>query len=478
MKTFVSYAWEEGAVAQEIALALREEGHEVFLDRSELREGHAYNARIREAIRDCDLFVFLVSPHAVSEGRYTQTELKFAEEKWPSPAGHVLPVMVRPTTSETIPAYLRAVVMLRPGGSVAAEVVAAVARMSSSRPIQIMRRYAAGFGLVAALLVLGAAFAIFRGWQYQRACGEASRLAQAGTLQHDAGDYAAAWDRYAGALALCPSSSVALDGQVRLAMDWLDNIRVTAGKETFTDIVNKVLPVLSRRAVCVNGRQAADALAHIGWADFLKSREGAGGLDPVHYYRQALERDPGNPYAHAMWGHHLVQSEGSIEEVKSRFRLATASGQQRPFVRRMELFAFLWRRDPRMQEEVIRIADEMRTQGEPLPPATKDDSFTWRIWDVYYERLISGEEKDRFLQALPVANHLATFQWLFPEKMIPESKRHLYLSMLAQLEERKGDRAAALAAYQSLVSMMTASGTRTGRVLESARQAINRLQGK
>jgi hypothetical protein len=62
MDIFISYASEQRATAEEIALALRAEGHEPFFDRSELPEGDAYNARIREAIRGCDLLIFLVSP--------------------------------------------------------------------------------------------------------------------------------------------------------------------------------------------------------------------------------------------------------------------------------------------------------------------------------------------------------------------------------------------------------------------------------
>jgi hypothetical protein len=110
MDIFISYASEQRAVAEEIALSLRGEGHQAFFDRAELPEGDAYNARIREAIRACDLLIFLVSPESVSEGRYTLTELRFAEERWRSPAGRVLPVMARPTDTAAIPASLRAVV--------------------------------------------------------------------------------------------------------------------------------------------------------------------------------------------------------------------------------------------------------------------------------------------------------------------------------------------------------------------------------
>jgi len=143
MDIFLSYASEQRASAEEIALALREEGHTVFFDRTELPEGEAYNARIREAIRKSDLLIFLLAPQAVSQGRYTLTELKFAEEQWPSPSGHVLPVMVAPTDLSLLPPYLRAVVVLRPAGNVPAEVVAAVERLSQPRWKRAMRPYAA-----------------------------------------------------------------------------------------------------------------------------------------------------------------------------------------------------------------------------------------------------------------------------------------------------------------------------------------------
>ena len=89
LQIFVSYVAEQREIAQEIALALRAEGYQVFLDRSELDEGDAYNQCIREALQASELLVFLVSPQSVSAGRYTLTELAFAEQKWSSPAGHV-----------------------------------------------------------------------------------------------------------------------------------------------------------------------------------------------------------------------------------------------------------------------------------------------------------------------------------------------------------------------------------------------------
>ena len=101
MKIFLSYASEQSELAKEVALALRAENHTVFFDRSHLAPSEAYNAEICEAIEESQLFIFLISPQAVTKGRYALTELEFAEHKWPHPWGRVLSVMVMATPKAT-----------------------------------------------------------------------------------------------------------------------------------------------------------------------------------------------------------------------------------------------------------------------------------------------------------------------------------------------------------------------------------------
>src|SRR5262245_30616058 len=129
---FLSYSSEQSETATRIELSLKQDGHSVFRDRSSLAAGEGYDTRIRAAVEECEVFVFLVSRESVSPGRYTLTELGFAQQKWGSPSGHVLPVIVEPVARESIPAFLRAVTMLSPRGNLAAEVAAAVAFMTAS----------------------------------------------------------------------------------------------------------------------------------------------------------------------------------------------------------------------------------------------------------------------------------------------------------------------------------------------------------
>jgi TolB-like protein/lipoprotein NlpI len=58
---FLSYASEDAEAAEHIATVLRAAGVEVWFDKSELRGGDAWDRRIRGQIRDCALFVPIIS---------------------------------------------------------------------------------------------------------------------------------------------------------------------------------------------------------------------------------------------------------------------------------------------------------------------------------------------------------------------------------------------------------------------------------
>jgi len=85
MNIFLSYSSKNRPKAEEIALALQAEGHEVFFDKDDLWGGEDFNAVIRRQIADADLFLFLISPDSVRQGAYSLSELRLAREKWPSP---------------------------------------------------------------------------------------------------------------------------------------------------------------------------------------------------------------------------------------------------------------------------------------------------------------------------------------------------------------------------------------------------------
>ena len=76
---FLSYASEDAAPAQRLCATLRASGIEVWFDQSELRGGDAWDQKIRREIRDCALFMPVIS--ANTQGRlegYFRREWKLA----------------------------------------------------------------------------------------------------------------------------------------------------------------------------------------------------------------------------------------------------------------------------------------------------------------------------------------------------------------------------------------------------------------
>jgi len=160
VKIFLSHPSEERDVAERMNLALVQLGHDVFFDRADLEAGREYDQAIADAIAASELFIFLITPGSVKPGRYTLTELEFAEERWPSPDGRVLPVMLRPTDFAAIPNYLRAVNILTPAGDPVAETAHAVRKLTSGRSLtnRVARRLRSPLSLAvaAAIVALGA----------------------------------------------------------------------------------------------------------------------------------------------------------------------------------------------------------------------------------------------------------------------------------------------------------------------------------
>jgi len=132
MKVFLSYSSADRDVASRLANALENAGDDVFFDRSSLPVGKPYDVRIMEAVQNCDLFLFLTTPAAVSSGSYALAELSFAQQAADIKDLKILPVMLRATAFDSMPPYLRGITILQPTGDVVAESTAAVAAIRAT----------------------------------------------------------------------------------------------------------------------------------------------------------------------------------------------------------------------------------------------------------------------------------------------------------------------------------------------------------
>lgn len=138
---FLSYASQDADAAQRICEALRAAGIDVWFDQSELRGGDAWDQRIKKQIRECGLFVALVSAHtdARPEG-YFRLEWKLAVDRSHLMADDepfLLPIVVDATPDATarVPDKFRQVQWTRlPGGDAPPAFVERVSRLLAHDP--------------------------------------------------------------------------------------------------------------------------------------------------------------------------------------------------------------------------------------------------------------------------------------------------------------------------------------------------------
>jgi hypothetical protein len=160
MRIFLSHAAEQRAQADRLAIALQTRGYHVFFDVDDLPAAGDYQSRIQQAINNCDLFCFLISPQSITAGRFTLSEIGLARKRWPDPTGRVVPIMVEKVPFEAVPAYLRAVSILEPQGDFVADSLAAISEIQPGRSRR-WPRLAAGAAVIVLLGIGYAAYAHF-----------------------------------------------------------------------------------------------------------------------------------------------------------------------------------------------------------------------------------------------------------------------------------------------------------------------------
>jgi hypothetical protein len=314
---------------------------------------------------------------------------------------------------------------------------------------------------------------IYGGWAFlsgqiekRRAIGQ---LLAAEAVQLHASDYASAWKTLAQASAVDPGSVPVQQAQEEAAMQWLDNIRVS-GDQTFRSISEKLEPVLIRGAASAKSPQRqADLLAHLGWSYFLRGREVPSSPDPEPAYRDALRRDPANPYAHAMLGHWMLWNRQGFANASGQFAAALAAPRPdlRPYIRSMQFSALANENTPEAHMELIRLANDIRKEHGDLNPRQSRD-----ILNIYWEHLVPPDEQaTAFLGAVPPLDHLDTFGWLLQRAGSGEPEpNHAYIR--SALLEAAGRRDEALAGYRALASRLIPD---SGDLVDLTHKAIVRL---
>jgi hypothetical protein len=264
-------------------------------------------------------------------------------------------------------------------------------------------------------------------------------LMAAASLELQLHDYPSAWRSLEQASQADSNSAKVRAAQEDAAMAWLENIHAREN-ESFSDIVKRLEPTLTRGvAGAQSPSRQADLMAHIGWSQFLRFRDGSSRLDPAKAYAAAVKIDANNPYAQAMWGFWVLWNLspelpvttilGAIEDAGRHFSSAMTTGRQRAYVRNLQLAGLMNGSEASVANpipssnyalidyETIRVTNAMRKEQGVVDPDNQR-----RIFGIYYSNMLHPDEA-RFLRAVPPVEHLATFHWLFDGMAVDESKR-------------------------------------------------------
>ena len=139
---FLSYASQDADVARRICDALRAAGLEVWFDQSELRGGDAWDASIHKQIKECALFVPIISANTQArEEGYFRLEWKLAVDRshlMAAEKAFLLPVVIDDTANAAaiVPQEFKAVQWTRlPDGERSEAFAERVRHISLARPL-------------------------------------------------------------------------------------------------------------------------------------------------------------------------------------------------------------------------------------------------------------------------------------------------------------------------------------------------------
>jgi hypothetical protein len=271
-----------------------------------------------------------------------------------------------------------------------------------------------------------------------------------GKMQASSGDFANAWDSFTRAEAtvtdegvvakllggLSPEQKEVRTAEQDLAMDWLRDGRVPEGSQ-FSSIADKLVNTLTSGANTSNGARKADLLAHLGWAYFLKRRDGDESLRPEAEYKEALTADAKNPYANVFWGHWILWNHGPLNDANERFAAALSTDRARSVVRHFELSALANVRSDETDAAWLHVVSDMQAGNERIESSLRNE-----VCSRYEQTLRDDALTQRIFAVVPAARQIELTQALLQSQgMTDVQKTTLSVALAVSLESagRSGD---------------------------------------
>ena len=281
-------------------------------------------------------------------------------------------------------------------------------------------------------------------------------------------DFEAAWLTNAKARELAPRNASAAEQQARVAMRWLENMRVAPdGGQSLRAVVDPLKSALIERLADTQGRERADLRAHIGWANFLLYRAGSPQTDIVGEFDAAISEDPDNVYGHVMRGVWTLSTSSSIDGARNDLDIALRSTTDPAYSDGLIMTGLLSRTSDTFMMGAIEYADKIREAGRNIDAGSKR-TLLW----YYSTGLRDMELLAKISALLPPDEQIVFLDWL-RQAEIPDRDKRVATYFMALFAERAGKRDNALGLYRELVS--TPPGA-TEELFRLSQAAVRRLQ--
>jgi tetratricopeptide (TPR) repeat protein len=282
-------------------------------------------------------------------------------------------------------------------------------------------------------------------------------------------DFEAAWQTNAKARQLAPKDEAASAQQARIAMRWLENVRLSsaAGPQKFSDVVDPLKSVLIERLASTQGREKADLHAHIGWANFLRFRDGHPPTAIAEEFEAALREDPDNLYGRVMRGFWVLWNNGPVDKARGDFDAALRSNVDPAYSDGLIMSALTNKTSGEFMTGAIEFADKIRKAGRNIDNSSKA-ALVW----YYTASLRDRNLLSKISATMPPEEQIAFLDWLKQADMDAYRKR-MATYFMAHFAERAGRKDEALQHYNSLVSTSQGAGEDLTRL---SQDAVRRLQ--
>jgi tetratricopeptide (TPR) repeat protein len=268
-------------------------------------------------------------------------------------------------------------------------------------------------------------------------------------------DYPTAWKIIQKAASIDAGSNRAFNQQVDIAMEWLRNIWLQKHQKEFTKSIEPLILTLSQSVGTEDTNRAASILAHLGWANILRLKDGKAVYEVNSYLERALKLNPNDVYALMFKGYWLLVEDSSgvednlLSEAIKLFNKALKTNGNDQFVREWSIIALTESNLEGTDIEAFKLVNNWRKEG--LSPEGQ-------LYGEYIEsKLLNFDphlsEKSfvkRIMRDFSVNDIRDTYLWIVRQNLSqPENLTRKTKLNLGILSEASGDLISAFKYYAS-----------------------------